>query len=221
MAIRMTPSQARSKLRQLENKRRQAVNKYNQDVRRYNQQVKQAFNKHNQNVRTYNSKVRQNRQRLRTALSNLQRAPVITTYSVVRQSALTLNESYVSLESHVQFDEADPRHRVMLELPQQETANSLAVTGALLGAEPEDIDAGHDFQDTRITSELATISADLHNRWMGALFALNPQNPDATRHFCASSREIFAKIFEIKAPDQSVVEALPGLNPLPQTNTPP
>jgi hypothetical protein len=54
------------------------------------------------------------------------------------------------------------------------------------------------------------ISEDLDARWRGALFALNPANPDAARHFCASSREIFAQILDIKAPDSAIFASIPG-----------
>ena len=44
----------------------------------------------------------------------------------------------------------------------------------------------------------------MHNRWRGAVFALNPQNPDAARHFCTSARELFTEFIECKAPDNEV-----------------
>lgn len=227
MVRHLTPSQARSKHRQMQNQQRQAINKRNQDVRRHNQKVnqaarqqdqkiKQAVNKINRDIRTHNAQVRQDNQRLRSAIAALQRAPVVRTYAIVRTSSLSLSEAYFSLESQVEFDETDPRHRLMLDLPEQETANSLAVTGALLG---EVSGAAADFehlQETAITDELANISPDLHKRWHGALYALNPSNPDATRHFCTSAREIFVHIFDIKAPDNAVSSALPGCDTTPQ-----
>lgn len=36
------------------------------------------------------------------------------------------------------------------------------------------------------------------------MFSLNPANPDATRHFCTSAREIFTEAIEITAPDEVV-----------------
>ncbi|MFZ4440298.1 MAG: hypothetical protein ACOYOS_17880 [Syntrophales bacterium] len=53
------------------------------------------------------------------------------------------------------------------------------------------------------------ISNDLDDRWRGAVFALNPRNPDAARHFCTSAREIMTQILETKAPDTVVIEAMP------------
>lgn len=218
MVRRITPSQARSKLRQLESQQRQAIQKYNQAARQYNQKVKHAVDTYYRDVRAHNARVRQNRQRLKNALTNLQRAPVVQSYTVIRTSTLRLNDAYTSLERQVAFDETDPRHRLMLELPQQETANSLAVTGALFGEAPGELEPSESLQETIITDELAEISPDLHKRWHGALYALNPENPDATRHFCTSAREIFAHIFDIKAPDNAAFSALPGCDTTPQGN---
>jgi Predicted pPIWI-associating nuclease len=47
-------------------------------------------------------------------------------------------------------------------------------------------------------------------RWQGALFALNPANPDAARHFCTSSREILAYVLDIEAPDDAVLARYPN-----------
>ena len=48
------------------------------------------------------------------------------------------------------------------------------------------------------------------NRWKGAVYALNPQNPDAARHFCTSAREIFTEFIELKAPDAAVFQFNPN-----------
>jgi hypothetical protein len=80
---------------------------------------------------------------------------------------------------------------------------------ALLG-DTTDIDESlNDLQNTAITNELSLISEDLNSRWMGAVFSLNPRNPDAARHFCTSAREVITRILEIKAPDAEVITALP------------
>jgi hypothetical protein len=56
---------------------------------------------------------------------------------------------------------------------------------------------------------LSSISIDLDSRWKGALFALNPANPDATRHFCTSAREIFTEILDSRAKDSDVFALFP------------
>jgi hypothetical protein len=42
------------------------------------------------------------------------------------------------------------------------------------------------------------------------LFSLHPANPDASRHFCTSAREIFTSILETRAPDEAVKHTVPN-----------
>lgn len=51
--------------------------------------------------------------------------------------------------------------------------------------------------------------------WNGALFALNPNNPDAARHFCTSAREMMAAILGVEAPDGAVIAANADFIPTP------
>ena len=70
-------------------------------------------------------------------------------------------------------------------------------------------DRSTDMEDTELLDGLRRISTDLDDRWNGAAFSLNQQNPDAARHFCTSAREILTQIFQLKAPDADVVTLLP------------
>lgn len=93
---------------------------------------------------------------------------------------------------------------------QRETANSLEITNRLLekGSDSEGyVDAS---QDSSLLDQLRRISNDLDDRWRGAVFALNRNNPDAAQHFCTSAREIITQILEIRAPDKEVVGLLPN-----------
>ena len=65
---------------------------------------------------------------------------------------------------------------------------------------------------------MQNVSADLNNRWKGAIFAINPQNPDAARHFCTSAREIFTEFIELKAPDEAVFQYNPNCQKTNQGN---
>lgn len=56
-----------------------------------------------------------------------------------------------------------------------------------------------------IRDKLKLLFPDFNDRWNAALFSLNPQNPDATRHFRTSSREIFTDIFDNYAHDEEVL----------------
>lgn len=206
MVRRVTPSQFRSIVRQAEQKRRQAINKYNQEVRRRNQKVKQTVNRYNQEVRTYNARVRANRSRLRRQLATLGQQTT-TRHVVYRTSVQTLHEAYTRLESRAETDQLDPKYNRILDLSERETANSLEVTNRLLGVAP---DAGGDnLRDAELADQLRKISPDLDDRWRGAVFALDPKNPDAARHFCTSAREIFSQVLDLRAADAEVLAVFP------------
>lgn len=219
MARRISPSQFRSKLRQAESRLRQAQNqqkqglrRLEQDVRRHQQKRKAAIDAYNREVRAYNARVEKNRQKINNALRQLQSKPTTTrtsTFTIVRSSAVRLNETYTRLERQNPYDDGDPGFHLGLELPQQENANNLALANALAGEPVEEEGDEEDLQNTTIGDQLAQISADLHDRWHGALFALNPRNPDAARHFCTSVREIFTQILHARAPDDAVLAAAP------------
>lgn len=209
MPKRFNPSQYRSKLRQLQSKQRQAISRYNQGVRKYNQSVrdlKRAVDRYNQEVRTYNSRQRLHRQRLQTELSRLRQQSSSRNASF-RASVNQLQTVYSRLEQTAEGRVLSPSENYFLDLAEREAANSAEVANAL-----ESQDSTGDsssLQQTIIADEIAVISEDLDARWQGALFSLNPKNPDAARHFCSSSREIFTEILEARAPDASVFTVFP------------
>lgn len=203
MARRISSSQLQSKVRQAVQKQRQAINKYNQ-----------AANRYNQAVRTYSSRVNAQRRRIKSELNKLGRHPTTirsttTRYAVLRTSVTTMHEAYALLEQRTDIQHLGPNHEQVLDLSERETANSLEVMNSLLGTQHPD-EESDDLQTLRLTDELRKISTDLDDRWQGAVFSLNPHNPDATRHFCTSAREVFTQILEIKAPDAEVINTLPG-----------
>lgn len=206
----MTPAQFRSYLQQQANRQRQAINRYNQEVQSHNRKVKAAIDNYNREVRAYNQRLRANQQRVQQAIRQLQSRPVVVTrYVTFRTSVETLHRSYVALDRGQGYA---PEMSELLDLSERENANSLDVMNALMN-EQEAQPAGDDLarlKDTRITRELVTLSQDLDSRWRGALFALDPRNPDASRHFCTSSREIFSEILEKRAPDDAVLQTLPS-----------
>jgi hypothetical protein len=209
MARKINISQLRSKLRQIESKQRQAVNKYNQEVRKHNQNVRNAVNKYNSAVRQYNVRLRENRQKIINELNRLQGRTTVR-YQVLHTSTISLNRSYQSLERHEQEFENIPFGNQFLDLSEKENANSLAVTNALESDEPQTGQGNeNELVSTSITGELMEISPDLDSRWKGALFSLSPRNPDASRHFCTSAREIFTQVLDHFAPDASVLSRYP------------
>jgi hypothetical protein len=210
MAKRINISQLKSKLRQLESKQRQAISKYNQEVRRHNQNVRNAVNKYNNAVRQYNARVRANRQKVINELNRLKSRTTVR-YQVLHTSTLTLNTAYQTLERHECEFENLPFGNQFLDLSERENANSLAVSNVLESEDQRGTTGDEEeLASTAITNELLSISPDLDSRWRGALFSLSPRNPDASRHFCTSAREIFIHILDHFAPDSEVLSRFPN-----------
>ena len=188
MVRRVTSSQLRSRLRQVQAKRKQAIDKYNREVRAYNQKVKSAVNRHNQvvsrynsQVRSNNSRVRANRERLRRELNKLARASSQPRYTTLRASVDSVQHSYNRLESRFAASRYDDRYNEVLDLAEREAANSASVMNALLGNSENEEGQGY-IRTSKIDDILSAISSDLLDRWHGALYSLDPRNPDAARH---------------------------------------
>lgn len=207
MVKKISLSQFRSKIRQLESKQRQAIQKYNQEVRK----VKQAINQYNNQVRQHNSRVRAHRQKVISQLSRLRLSSSIVRYQVLRTSTITLNQHYDTLESTERDFENNQFGAKFLDLSERENANSLEVSNALESEGEGYVDAGQvELGRSEVSQELQSISLELDNRWKGALFSLNPNNPDAARHFCTSAREVFVQILDLRAPDKEVIAQDPN-----------
>ena len=214
MVKRINMSQLRSRLRQLEQKQKRAVDnhnravrKYNADVRRQKQEINRAIDNYNRDARAHNAKERENRRRIQTSLSRLKSQATSPSLRAFSSSVQALHRSYVQFEQRSARAQVTSEYQKFLDLAERETANSLDVLGALSEG-PFDADSAvtaESLRDNAIGSELSEISADLDGRWRGAIFALDPRNPDAARHFCTSVREIFTQILEITAPDVDVI----------------
>lgn len=204
MARRITPSQFRSKMRQVQSQIRQAQSKQKQAVSKLNQEIRT----YNSKVRAHNARVRANRDRLRRELQKLERNISNKQYSSFRGSVATTQRSYLILEHSADAHDYDGRLDRFLDLSEREAANSAAVMNVLDGEVPEE-QASEDSLSSCIDDILSSISQDVHDRWHGALFALNPQNPDAARHFCTSARELLTEILERFARDEEVIAAIP------------
>lgn len=220
MPPRKSPAQMQSELRRLQQRQRQAVSNYNRAADNYNRALRKAVNEHNSGVRTFNqavdrynsaarthnAKVRANRERLRREVAKLNAAPRTTTMRVTyRTSVEQFTTSFDALERRA--DAAGWSDSDLFAMTSAEAANSIAALNALLTdddarATDDDLD---ELQTTRIADELTTLDPDLDQRWRGALFALNPRNPDAARHFCTSAREMLSDILETVAPTDRVL----------------
>lgn len=144
---------------------------------------KRAVNEYNRQVRAHNDQVRRNEPRRQEALRQLARLATSPGHSQYRTSTLTLNETFERLQRKVAKEDSDANDELILGLPAQENANSLEVANVLLGNAGAGNVAAEELQNSELYDVLRQISADLDARWKGALFSLNPANPDAARHF--------------------------------------
>ena len=212
MPRKISLSQLKRKLRQDESNRKQAVAKYKRELRQYNQKVNRAINQHNNEVRRYNARVKANRQKIASEFRCIQSSNAKIRYQEIRTSAISLNINYENLDSRESEFENNPNGASFLDLSERENANSLETTNILEGEDQEasKIINPSTLLKTEISNMLTSISPELNNRWKGALFSLNPENPDAARHFCTSAREVFIQILDINAPDESILNSNPN-----------
>lgn len=197
MVMKISTSQLRSQLRRLESKQRTAINNYNRAIKNYNTQV-----------RKINNELRRNQQKIKSELSKLNSGlRITTTYST---SVRTLNVSYQRVTDNYEvLENTNSKQEQLYDLIEQENANNLVVANTLNN--PNDTaEIEGSLNDSMIGDKLKILSPDLNDRWNGALYSLNPKNPDATRHFCTSSREIFTDIFDNYAHDEEVFNMFPN-----------
>ena len=208
MARRYSASQIKSMLRRAEQQQRKAISDYNSAVRKYNREAKKFVNDYNAAVRSHNARVNANRRRLKSELAKLSTQSTTTHTAVYRTSVRTVSDSYARLEARAEAG-LGPEYNRVLDLSEREAANSVAVANRLLGEAPE-AEEQDDLVDEGLLDQLRQVSPDLDARWKGAVFALNPNNPDAARHFCTSAREVFVQILEVSAPDKLVFAQQPN-----------
>lgn len=209
MARRVTPAQYRSivnraindynrQARQINAERRRAVDAYNRQVREVNRQV-----------RAHNARVLENRRRLNAAIANFNRRTskptTVTVRTTTYHSAVrTLHGAYEAVEQSAPGTWLEDREDI-LDLAQAEAANSVRLAEAVgLDAVP----AGP-APDPAVVARLRDVDDELADRWSGALFSLDPRNPDAARHFSTSCREILVQMIDRDAPDAEVLAAYP------------
>jgi hypothetical protein len=234
MARRMSPAEYRravekynreaqahnNKVKTAQREQQRAVEKYNREAQAHNNKVKtaqrerqRAVEKYNREVRQYNFKVNAHnrqvlnqRRRLLDEIRRLNARPATVSVSY-RQSVQDLAVSYEAVDesfrSRTDLTEVEDQFR---NWASAEAANSAYLANALEGDTAADDDTtAEDLIAPSVVVELSSFSEDLVQRWGGALFALNPKNPDAARHFCTSAREVMTTMLDTAAPDQSVL----------------
>jgi hypothetical protein len=207
---------AQSAARRQQDAYRRAVEKQEKNVRDYNRQVGQ----YNARVRSRNQQVENQRRRLNQELRRLQSRPT-TVRVTYRSSVQHLAGAYDTLERRFQSRELSEFEREFLDRASEEAANSAYLANALDGdADEQDLTQAEELSDATMTADLSRFSPDLVSRWSGALFSLDPANPDAARHFCTSAREVVTSILDIAAPDGDVLTADPKCEITPERGTP-
>ena len=162
---------------------------------------------YNAKARSHNQKVETQRRRLIQELKRLQSRPV-TVRVTYRSSVQHLATAYETLEHRFQTRELSTFEQEFLDRASEEAANSAYLANALDGdVHDDEAESADDLSSPSVIAELGRFSQDLVSRWTGALFALNPANPDAARHFCTSAREVLTSILDIAAPDSVVIRA--------------
>lgn len=206
MAYRFNKSQFQSRMRQVQRKaERQIRSEIGKATRKFENDVKRE-------LRKYNSTVRHNQQVINCELNKLNsRTTVKSNYTV---SLDTMYQYYAIIRDTYEDCEITPEQDYILDLVEREQANGLVTANAV---EHQDF-SSESSEDEEMGNKLLVVSEDLYNRWKGAVFAMNPNNPDAARHFCTSVREIFTEFIESKAPDADVFTYNPNAERTKQGN---
>ena len=199
---RFNKSQVKSKIRHIQNK-------YNQGMRKIERQINHKINDYNRAVKRYNSNLRKNQSKIKSELMKFQRNSTIrVSSSTYKISVINVNQSYDRLSQKYDFEDNSNRYRNFLEKIEEENANNLEVANVILNND-EINNEGYSLEENIVSNKLLNISEDLDNRWKGAIFSLNPKNPDATRHFCTSTREILKVLIDDGIKDKDVINNNP------------
>lgn len=189
---------------------KRVVDEYNRAIRQHNQNTQSAVRKYNQAVRTHNANARKERHDLARQIATLKSGTSSSRYIEVSQSTYDMYDRFERVEREAQHNSAVSD---LLTLSEREAANSVAVADAFNSEAPVVPEV---IPDSGIIEYLEGFSEDLCDRWRGAIFALNPANTDAARHFCTSVREIFTEILDKWANNDDVLEADGGCEKTPQ-----
>jgi hypothetical protein len=214
----MTPAQIKAALQKAQRDQKRAVDNYNREVRKHNTAVKKAVGDYNRAVRNYNSKARAHnrgvenqRRRLRQEINRLNSRPTSTTFVTYRASTQSFVDVYERAEAGVTAGPASRVDQHFLDLVSDEAANSAYLVNALDGdGDPDDHPTEEDLRAPSMEAELAHFGTDLKQRWVGALYALSPSNPDAARHFCTSAREVVISMLDSSASDHEIKQGDPS-----------
>ena len=219
MAKKMTPSQYRaavnkynSTVRKIYADRKRKIDAYNREVKKHNAEVNRSIDNYNREVRKYNAAQRARRQNLNNAINQYNQSRIVVSSRTTIEysnTTNTLNQRYKALDSYTDSIPDTINEDLLINFPERETNNSIVLFNAITGVQDGETLPPETLQRTVIESALYELSDELGKRWEGAIFSLNPENPDAARHFCTSVREILINVLDIKAPNDHVQSELP------------
>jgi uncharacterized phage infection (PIP) family protein YhgE len=223
--IRQAINRYNSAARQYNRNVQTAVNKYNSAVRQENQRRRQVvaeinrrINRYNAAAREHNARIRSNRSRLQNAISRYNQQA--RSFNSQRSAGVTsVTQSYELLDRNRSAHYESMGRADLVDLAEREAANTVDVAIAIDTDEGSQA-AGDTLESTKLTDELSGISDDLDARWRGAIYSLSPNNPDATRHFCTSAREIVTTLIHLGAPTEEIIATYPNYERVRDTNKP-
>ena len=133
-----------------------------------------------------------------------------TRYPSYRSAVVTLQQRFTLVEAVASSGRWPDQAQDLFDLAERETADAIGLQNQLDGDRWDPAPSGAALQQSSVLAEDPSPSeSDLPQRWSGALFALSSRNPDAARHFCSSTREMFDAMLVGEAPDFAVLTAIP------------
>lgn len=208
MVKRISTAKLKSDIRKAERQTKKAVNDYNRQVRKtnrliddYNREIRKVTHEFNRAAREYNAEVKKARRIINREIQRQSSSTRIVVTTEYDKSAFSMLGDYaVVSNTYPEGIEVNSYQNEILDLVENEQANGLITTSSVFGSMPIE----QNTKEIEIKRALASYSEDLADRWVGAIYSLNPDNPDATRHFCTSARELFTLFIEMNAPDDAV-----------------
>ena len=208
----MTPAQLRAALQKVQRDQKRAIDSYNREVRKRNAAANRAVNDCHREVRNYNSKARAHnrqvesqRRRLNQEIGRLNARRSEPTFVSYTASTRAFVDVYARAEAGLASGSGTNADERILNLVSNEAANSVYLANALDGdGDPAEAFTEDELRAPSMEPELGHFGKDVQRRWVGALYALSPQNPDAARHFCTSAREVVITMLDSSATDAEV-----------------
>lgn len=182
---------------------RNQINRIQREARKADRQLKQEINNYNRAVRQYNSNLRSNQNKIQRELNRMKFTYTINTNYYV--STKLVHDVYTKVSDSYDNGYVDDD---IFNAIENEDANNLELSNVVLNNEEVE-NSDIELDESNISAKLIKISTDLDDRWRGALFSLNPNNPEAARHFCTSTREILKVLIDDGIKDEDVI----GSNP--------